>query len=246
MSVQALAQGERATKFEAHVLLVEDDDELREGLAENLRLNGMKVTEADCGMAFHKAMRSGNFDVAILDVNLPDANGFDLAASIAGDDRQPGVIMLTARTGQADRIRGYAEGADLYMTKPVVGEELLLAVRNLVRRMRPHHAPVSVAGEAVWRLDITVGRLLAPDGTAIGLSGRETMLLEQFAAANGAPIPRRALADAMGYGTPSAENRGLDAALRRLRLKLSENGLDLPIVGVQNIGVRFVTPLVVV
>jgi DNA-binding response OmpR family regulator len=246
MSVQASAQGERATKFEACVLLVEDDDELREGLAENLRLNGLKVTEADCGEAFHKAMRTGTFDVAILDVNLPDTNGFDLAASIARDGRQIGVIMLTARTGQADRIRGYAEGADLYVTKPVVGEELLLAVNNLIRRIQARHVAATTGDEAAWRLDVTLCRLVAPDGTAVGLSGRETMLLEQFAMADGAPIPRRVLADIMGYGAPGAQHRGLDAALRRLRLKLIDNGIELPVVGIQNIGVRFIAPLAAV
>lgn len=246
MSVYASAQDAHSEKFAARILLVEDDDELREGLAENLRLNGMEVTEADCGTAFHKAMRSAAFDVAILDVNLPDANGFELAASIAEDRQCPGVIMLTARTGQADRIRGYAGGADLYMTKPVVGEELLLAVRNLVRRMNSHKARSRTAGHGRWQLNARLYRLTAPDGRTIELSGRETMLLEQFAGANGAPISRQTLADIMGYGTPSAEKRGLDAALRRLRQKMIEAGVEPPIVGVQNIGIRFIAPLVLV
>lgn len=246
MPVSAFAQDEHSRKFDARILLVEDDDELREGLAENLRLSGMKVTEADSGMAFYRAMRSEMFDVAILDVNLPDANGFELAASIAGDRRAPGVIMLTARTGQGDRIRGYAEGADLYMTKPVVGEELLLAVRNLVRRMKVHDAPAPAGEQGPWQLNVRLCRLVNPRGQAIDLSGRETMLLEQFADANGAPIPRRVLADIMGYGAPSAEKRGLDAALRRLRQKMTAAEIASPILGVQNLGIRFTAPLVLV
>lgn len=225
------------------ILLVEDDDELREGLAENLRLNGMRVTEADCGSAFHAARRGGTFDVAILDVNLPDTSGFELAASMSGDRRRPGVIMLTARTGQDDRIRGYSEGADLYMTKPVAGAELLLAVRNLARRVGPH--PVAASGGAMpaWRLDMLMRRLVSPDGRPLELSGREAMLIEQFAGKDGGAMSRRALSEILGYGTPGPENRALDAALRRLRQKFAEAGMEQPIISVNNLGIRFVAPL---
>jgi DNA-binding response OmpR family regulator len=222
------------------IILVEDDDELREGLAETLRLSGMAVTEAGSGMAFRTAWRTQRFDVAILDVNLPDTNGFELAKTIARDESRPGIIMLTARTGQQDRIQGYAEGADLYMTKPVVGEELLLAVRNLARRTR-HAGPQEnqKTGMPAWLLDIRLNRLTAPDGRVLDLSSRETMLIEQFANAGDTPIPRFTLAELMGYGAPSAENRGLDVAIRRLRQKMIDAGLEPPIVPVHGVGIRF-------
>lgn len=234
-------QAPESGKPSPRILLVEDDDDLREGLAENLRLNGMRVTEADCGGAFHAARRAATFDVAILDVNLPDSNGFELAASMSGDRHRPGVIMLTARTGQEDRIRGYSEGADLYMTKPVAGAELLLAVRNLARRIGPHPAAAS-AGTA-WRLDMLMRRLVSPDGRPLELSGREVMLIEQFAGKDGEAMSRRALSELLGYGTPGPENRALDAALRRLRQKFAEAGMEQPIISVNNLGIRFIAPL---
>lgn len=233
---QAYGGGQPLTR----ILLVEDDDDLREGLAENLRLNGMLVTEADSGTAFHAARHSKSFDVAILDVNLPDANGFDLAASMVGDAMRPGVIMLTARTGQADRIRGYAEGADLYMTKPVAGEELLLAVRNLARRIQ-RAVP---AATTTWKLDLLLRRLVSPDGRLINLSGREILLIEQFVGKKGEPIMRYALSETLGYGTPGPENRALDAVLRRLRQKFSDAGLEAPLTSVNNLGIRFIPPLI--
>lgn len=226
------------------ILLVEDDQALREGVAENLRLCGMAVTEADSGYAFHAARRRESFDVAILDVNLPDANGFDLAASMAGDKGRTGVIILTARTGASDRVRGYSEGADLYMTKPFASQELLLAVRNLLRRVAPECQKKTAVSEA-WRLDLLSKQLVAPDGRSIVLSGREVLLIEQFVGKKSEAIARQLLSEALGYGTPGSDNRALDAVVRRLRQKLTEAGLDLPIVSVNNLGLRFVPPLTV-
>ena len=231
------------TSFPTRILLVEDDDELREGLAENLRLNGMTVTEADCGDAFHAARRKASFDVTILDVNLPDASGFDLAASMAGDRQRPGVILLTARTGQEDRIRGYSEGADLYMTKPVAGEELLLAVRNLASRIDLQRRPSTGDAAGGWRLDGVTRRLVSPQGIGLELSGREALLLEQIVGRDGEAISRQSLAEVLGYGSPGPESQALDALLRRLRQKFAEAGLDSPVVSVNNLGLRFIAPL---
>ena len=223
---------------------MEDDDELREGLAENLRLNGIEVAEADSGSSFRHALRSGPIDVAIIDVNLPDASGFELVRELAGGALRPGVIVLTARTSPQDRREGYAGGADLYMTKPVDGEELLLAVRNLARRVRHSHAQVSRAdgGQPSWRLDVARKLLVSPDGVSLALSGREVLLLEQFVKAEGTPVSRVALAEIMGYGSPGPENRGLDAALRRLREKAAAQHIELPLLVIHSIGIRFAAP----
>ncbi|WP_163484600.1 response regulator transcription factor, partial [Escherichia coli] len=88
------------------------------------------VTEAASGIALYKALRQESYDIAVLDVNLPDISGFELARDLA-PQAEMGIIMLTARTGRDDRVRGYADGADLYLTKPVDSEELALAIVNL-------------------------------------------------------------------------------------------------------------------
>jgi DNA-binding response OmpR family regulator len=244
MTKTAVSRGAAREDGGARVLLVEDDHELREALAENLRLNGIDVTEADSGGSFRKALHAGPIDVAIIDVHLPDATGFELTRELADHESRPGVIILTARTGRQDRRQGYAEGADLYMTKPVDGEELLFAVRNLARRVR--HAETSAApretAERAWKLDMVRNRLVSPDDTFITLTGREVLLLEQFVMANGEPVSRAALAAVMGYGDPGPENRGLDAALRRLREKASARNIDLPLLVIHSVGIRFVSP----
>lgn len=226
------------------VLLVEDDDELREGLAENLRLNGIEVAEAYSGRSFRDALRAEPIDVAIIDVNLPDTSGFELVRELAAGGLRPGVIILTARTSPQDRRAGYAGGADLYMTKPVDGEELLLAVRNLARRVRhaQTQASASHSGERAWRLDMARKLLVSPEGASLALSGREVLLLEQFVKAEGAPVSRAALAETMGYGIPGPENRGLDAALRRLREKAAARNIELPLLVIHSIGIRFASP----
>lgn len=240
-TVSAPAQDDQRANGPTRIILVEDDTELRQGLAEYLRWNGLLVTEAASGLAFYKILRSETFDIAILDINLPDTTGYELAKDISSDPLM-GIIMLTARTRRDDRVRGYSEGADLYLTKPVDGEELLLAVRNLARRVRSGNGAPPQA--AAWQLDPQHQRLSAPNGTVVALSGREVMLLEQFAKLPGATISRRTLSELLGYGIPGAENRALDAALRRLRQKASESGTTLPLNVVHSVGIRFTAPLV--
>lgn len=95
------------------VILVEDDHDLRQSVADYLRLRKIDVTEVASGIELYKALRQERYDIAVLDVNLPDVSGFDLARDLASQ-KDMGVILLTARTGRDDRVRGYAGGADLY------------------------------------------------------------------------------------------------------------------------------------
>ncbi|KRE17507.1 hypothetical protein ASE63_13770 [Bosea sp. Root381] len=232
------------------VLLVEDDNDLRAGLADYLRLSGLIVAEASSGIAFYKALRTDRFDVAILDVNLPDTSGFELARD-AAEEGNMGVVLLTARAGRDDRVRGYSVGADLYLTKPVDGEELLLAVRNLTRRARtlgPAPSPAnpqtpSLPSDSAWKLDAMRQALLPPHGTRLALSGREMLLVEALARAEGTTVSRQKLASELGYADASSESRSLDAVVRRLRQKAQDAGVELPLKAVHAIGFRFAAQL---
>jgi DNA-binding response OmpR family regulator len=231
-------------------ILVEDDHDLRQGLADYLRLSGIDVCDVASGLELYRALRVDDFDIAILDVSLPDANGFNLVRDLSAE-RGMGLILLTARAGRDDRIRGYAEGADIYLTKPIDGQELLLAVKNLARRVldgassRPApNAPATGSPAPPWRLDILHHALVPPNEDPIQLSGRELMLLEFLARAEGATVSRATLADYLGYGSSNSEGRGFDAVLRRLRKKAADRGLDLPLRAIHSIGVRFTAPLI--
>lgn len=227
------------------VILVEDDHDLRQSLADYLRLSNMLVTEAASGIAFYRALQAGRFDIAVLDVNLPDTSGFDLAADVAGR-HDMGVILLTARIGREDRVRGYGKGADIYLTKPVDSEELALAIGNLARRMRlassaiPEVSAAVGRGNAGWQLDRRRRTLHAPGIGTAKLSARETMLLELLARHGDATVSRAAISSLFGDAEPDPESRRLDAALARLRAKLKAEGMDLPFQVVHSVGLRLV------
>lgn len=240
------------------VILVEDDEDLRQGIADYLRLQAIDVTDVASGIAFYTALMGGEFDIAILDVNLPDVSGFELARTVSARKRM-GVIMLTARTSREDRLHGYELGADLYLTKPVDSEELALAIANLGRRIRSAATPTkpqadvgerasteAAASQGAWILDLQQCRLISPQGVPIPLSGREVMLIELLARATGATVPRQVMDALLGNSSSDPESRRLDAALRRLRMKARASGADLPLHAVHAVGMRFMGTLHVV
>lgn len=250
-SQAAMPQNERAIR----VILVEDDADLRQSIADYLRLQAIDVTDVATGIAFYTALMAGEFDIAILDVNLPDVSGFELARAVSTQKRM-GIIMLTARTNREDRLHGYKHGADLYLTKPADSEELVLAIANLARRIRPQASlieleeatgkpasPEAATEQSAWILDQQRGRLISPQGVQILLSGRETMLVELLARATGATVSRQALDALLGNSSSDPESRRLDAALRRLRMKARAAGADLPLHAVHAVGMRFIGTL---
>jgi len=233
------ATPERRTR----VVLVEDDSALREELADYLRHQGGEVTEAGSGIALYQALRTQVFDIAVIDINLPDTSGYDLIRDIA-QERRTGIIALTAMGERNARRRAFEAGADQFLTKPVDGEELLATVGNLARRVHMANGDAD-APRPIWRLSRSDRRLVAPTGEVLQLTGREVMLMEQFAHAEGEPIGRAQLGETLGYGPPSPSNRGLDAAIRRLRQKASASNTVLPLQALHSIGLRFMDQIVV-
>lgn len=232
------------------VLVVEDEPLIAMMIEDLIDLLGHRLAgTADAVAEALPLVEQGGFDVAILDVNLPDTSGFELARD-AAEEGHMGVVILTARAGRDDRVKGYGVGADLYLTKPVDGEELLLAVRNLTRRARTASAGPSPAAQAAsppadfaWKLDATRQALLLPHGARLALSGREMLLVEALARADGATVSRQKLASELGYADASSESRSLDAVVRRLRQKAQDAGAELPLKAVHAVGFRFAARL---
>jgi DNA-binding response OmpR family regulator len=221
------------------VILVEDDFDLRQGLTDFLRLNSLSVTAVANGAEFDRALGTENFDVAVIDLNLPDTNGFDIAGRLSKIGI--GIVILTARTLRDDRLRGYGAGADIYLTKPVDGDELVLAVKNLARRIqqigKASQEPLRTTTS--WFVDRIAQVLISPQGIAIKLSGREAKFLLRLAAEGGNTVSRAELLSAMGYQASAELSRGLDAVLRRLRSKARNTGVDLPVHAVHAAGFHF-------
>lgn len=224
---------------EVKVLFVEDHTDFRQGMSEYLRLRGMKVTESASGIEFYAALRRGAYDVAVLDINLPDTTGFDLAAELSTQENI-GIILLTARKDREDRLRGYGEGAHLYFTKPVDSEELALAIENLARRSRQNAYSSAREIRNSLRLDRARQTLHTSDGRFIKLSIRELLLLEYLASRPTNTASRDQIAKLFGDNEPDPESRALDATLSRLRAKFRVSNIVPPIQIIKRSGVRLI------
>jgi two-component system phosphate regulon response regulator OmpR len=225
-----------------HILVVDDDRRLRELLARFLGEQGYRVTVAADAMDAEAKIAHLVFDAIVLDVMMPKVTGFDFArARRANGDHTP-ILMLTARAGADDRIRGLEIGADDYLTKPFEPRELTLRLSNLIRRAQPsaaaapaQPAPVEAVrfGPFFYRLDR--GELRNGE-EALRITEREREILNLLARAGGDPVPREALAG------ESAENeRTIDVQINRLRRKIERDPTHpLLLQTVRGVGYRLV------
>lgn len=235
----------------ANVIVVEDDADLRDGLIECLRLYGLRAEGVGSALEFYQQLSAATFDVVILDINLPDRDGYSIATFLSRKTPM-GIIMMTGRGQAEDRIRGFSSGADLYFVKPVIPNELALAATNLARRLRNERGAAGQPGPTAapepsqhpWTLDRIHWRLTSPGGRTVQLSTNEMQLIERLAVHHGVPVPRSELIRLLGHETLSPESRGLDAAIRRLRRKtLAATAEELPVQTVQAVGLVFSAPI---
>ncbi|MCF8481169.1 MAG: response regulator [Rhodospirillum sp.] len=211
------------------VLVVEDDATTRVLLARTLETEGFAVLEASTGEAMRMAMRRGDVSLVILDINLPDANGFDLARELRASPGV-GILILTSRAEDVDRIVGLEIGADDYMTKPFNPRELAVRTRNLARRLKgPAMAPEDalVTGRKRvfknWTLDLTKRRLVHADGSVTALTPGEFGLLATLVDRPGVGLTRDQLMDGMGGSETAVTDRSVDVLVGRVRRKLGDN-----------------------
>ena len=190
------------------ILVVEDEDAIREVVALNLRLAGYEVTEAaSAEQALAVFSPPAGFDVAVLDIMLPGMNGFSLCETIRRDSASIGIIMLSAKTLETDKIKGLSIGADDYMTKPFSVSELLARVEALVRRVGRQGAS-SAAPEPDGRMVSGVfvldqkSRVLYKNGTPIDLTQVEFQIMELFFANPGVALVREKILEGV-WARPS-------------------------------------------
>ena len=156
------------------ILLVEDNTSLRQELSDFLRDEGFKVASASDGVEMNFALEQFVPNIVILDLNLPGEDGMSIAKRLRSALPDLGLIMLTARIRSSDRNEGYASGADVYLTKPTVPEELVHVVRNLNRRLKP------TEDNSQWILDTEKYLLSQPNGDSVSLTGLETLLVKEL------------------------------------------------------------------
>jgi two-component system phosphate regulon response regulator OmpR len=201
-----------------HLLIVDDDHKIRELLARYLFEQGFRVTTAADTNAARAAMRGLSFDIILLDVMMPGESGLDLARELKGTTRVP-ICMLTARSESEQRIEGLEIGVDDYVAKPFEPRELLLRLRNILRRGQD--VPAGSADEArmgPYVFYISRGELKRDEET-IKLTERERYLLRLFAQRRGLPVQRHELASDDNTGS----ERAIDVQINRLRRKIESD-----------------------
>ncbi|MBA4132244.1 MAG: DNA-binding response regulator [Hyphomicrobium sp.] len=201
-----------------HILVVDDDQKIRDLLARYLFENGFRVTTAADAATARAAMRGLAFDLILLDVMMPGESGLSLAQHLKSTSRVP-VCLLTARAETEHRIEGLEIGVEDYVTKPFEPRELLLRLRNILRRGQP--GPNAAADEirmGPFTFVISRGELKRDD-EAIKLTERERDLLRQFAQRRGTPIPRHELSNDDSTGS----ERAIDVQINRLRRKIESD-----------------------
>lgn len=217
-----------------HILIVDDDAEIRSLLREYLQKNDYRVTVVADGKALWAAMATARPDLIVLDLMLPGEDGFSLCRTLRARSGVP-VIMLTARGEETDRIVGLEMGADDYLSKPFNPRELLARIKSVLRRTRS--LPDNLQPEAVgfyrfagWTLDSATRNLTAPDGVVIPLSGTEFRLLRIFLDHPNRVLTRDQLIDLMLSRDAAPFDRAIDVQVSRLRHRLREDAKEPAII----------------
>jgi two-component system OmpR family response regulator len=217
-----------------HVLVVDDDLEIRSLLRDYLEKNGYRVTAVGDGKAMWAAFDEARPDILVLDVMLPGADGLTLCRDVRARSAIP-IIMLTARGEETDRIVGLEMGADDYLPKPFSPRELLARIKSVLRRARS--LPDNLQPESVrkisfagWTLDIATRNLLSPAGVVVALSGTEFKLLRIFLAHPNRVLNRDQLIDLMLSRDASPFDRSIDVQVSRLRHRLEEDAKEPAII----------------
>lgn len=197
-----------------HVLVVDDDQKIRDLLARYLVEHGFRVTTAADAESARSGMRGLEFDVILLDVMMPGESGLDLARELKATRPVP-ICMLTARAEPEHRIEGLEAGVDDYLPKPFEPRELLLRVRNILKRGQGPSGPLEEIRMGDYVFHVTRGELKCDDET-IRLTERERDLLRLFAQRLGTPIQRHELSGEDSTGN----DRAIDVQINRLRRKI--------------------------
>jgi two-component system, OmpR family, response regulator len=217
-----------------HLLIVDDDADIRQLLGDYLRENGYRVTAAADGKGMRAALAAGMPDLIVLDVMLPGEDGISLCRAVRARSEVP-IIMLTARGDDTDRIVGLEVGADDYVPKPFNPRELLARVKSVLRRA--NSLPPNLRREetrwfmfAGWSLDAMTRNLTAPDGVVVPLSSTEFKLLRVLLDHPGRVLTRDQLIELMLSRDAGPFDRALDVQVSRLRQRLREDAKDPAII----------------
>jgi len=226
----------------AHILIVEDEDVTRFNLRNLFEAEGYEVSEAVDGDSMDKQLRKSNINLVIMDINLPGKNGLLLARELR-NNRELGLIFLTGRDSDIDKILGLEIGADDYLTKPFNPRELTIRARNILNRLTQGKSEPesSVISFNQWSLDGNSRKMTSPSGDIIPIPRGEFRALKLLIENAGQIVSRNQLIKEMTGRELRSNDRTVDVTIRRLRKHFESDGNTPELINtIHGEGYRFV------
>jgi two-component system OmpR family response regulator len=216
-----------------HILVVDDDRDIRELVIDYLMKSGYRASGAANGREMRAVLANNHIDLVVLDIMMPGDDGLTLCRQLRSDtQRNMPILMLTARNEDTDRILGLEMGADDYLVKPFVARELLARIKAILRRTRtlPPNMQVTETGRIIafgsWQLDTTARHLLDDEGIVVALSGAEYRLLRVFLDHPQRILTRDQLLNLTQGRDAELFERSIDLLVSRLRQRLREDARE--------------------
>ncbi len=206
-----------------HVLLVEDDLVLADGISRILAGQGMVVDIVHNGLDADRAMQSHDVSVMVLDIGLPGIDGFEVVRRLRARGMSLPVLLLTARDDVQDRVRGLELGADDYLVKPFAAPELVARIKALVRRSNPRPVEMQMGG---LQLDAFSHRA-SIDGQVIDLSAREWAVLEYLMQQASRVVSKQQIIDAILPWGEEVTLNAVEVYVSRIRAKIASAGISI-------------------
>ncbi|WP_170561657.1 response regulator [Ruegeria atlantica] len=210
--------------MDAHLLIVDDDERIRDLLKKFLMRNGFLVTAARDAAHARRVLSGLDFDMIVLDVMMPGEDGVSLTKALRETHATP-ILLLTARGETEHRIAGLEAGADDYLAKPFEPKELLLRINAILRRMPEtpaQDATAKILNLGPIRYDIERGEMWQGEDP-VRLTATESQLMKIFSAQPGEPISRTKLVEDLGRDKGQAQERAVDVQITRLRRKIEQD-----------------------
>jgi DNA-binding response OmpR family regulator len=222
------------------IVLVEDNDDLRELTCDALRAEGHRVIGLSCAEELEDLSRGERADVFLIDLNLPGEDGLSLARRIRLVQPLVGIIIISARSDLQDKVVGYDSGADWYLAKPVPFQELSAALKSFARRRQAQQLDAAPPSGTLRLQQLMV---LGPTGS-VALTASERALLTAFARAPAGLLEHWQIAELLNIDNATLIKSRLEVRIFRLRKKLMEAGAQgSPIESVRSIGYQLNVPI---
>ena len=219
-----------------NIIVIEDNDDLRETMVDALRGQGHQVVGLDCAEALPEQSAWQRVDIMVVDLNLPGEDGLSLVARARSFQPDVGIIMVTARNRPEDRQAGYSTGADIYLTKPISLPELSAALRSFARRRVATLKHISPQGLTLNKLE------LQGQQATVKLTAQEAIILTALARAPAGRLETWQIADLLEAQVDESFKASLAVRMVRLRKKLTDAGIEgLAIESLRNIGYQLTT-----